>query len=161
MPATYDKIAIASGTGSAGDITFTSIPGTYTDLVLVANIFTTVNANETLRLNSDSGGNYSTTAIYGTGTSAFSSRGSNNNAMVFQSEVFSTSTVSALTVFHLMNYANTNTNKTVISRSSQANRAAEAHVNLWRNTSAITSLTIAGATFTTDAKFTLYGIKAA
>lgn len=161
MPSTYEKIATASGTGSAGDITFTSIPGTYTDLVLVANIFTTVNANETMRVNGDTGNNYSTTSLYGTGTSALSSRGSNNNAMTFQSEVFSTSTVSALTVFNIMNYANTTTYKTVISRSNQANRATEAQVNLWRNTAAITSITIAGATFTTDAKFTLYGIKAA
>lgn len=162
MPtSTYEKIATASGTGSAGNITFTSIPGTYTDLVLVANIFTTVNANEIMRVNGDTGNNYSTTSLYGTGTSALSSRSTNNSAMTFQSEVFSTSTVSALTVFNLMNYANTTTYKTVISRSSQANRAAETQVNLWRNTAAITSITIAGATFTTDAKFTLYGIKAA
>ena len=160
MTSTYEMISTASGTGSAGNITFTSIPATYTDLVLVANIFTTVNANETLRVNGDTGNNYSTTSLYGTGSSALSTRGSNNNAMTFQSEVFSTSTVSALTVFNFMNYANTTTYKTVISRSNQANRATEAQVNLWRSTAAINSITIAGATFTTDAKFTLYGIKA-
>jgi hypothetical protein len=161
MPATYDKIATASGTGSAGDITFTSIPGTYTDLVLVANIFTTANANETLRVNGDSGGNYSTTVLYGNGTSALSTRGSNNNAMTFQTDLFSTSSIAAMTVFNFMNYSNTTTNKTVISRSNKGNQSTETHVNLWRNTAAITSITIAGATFTTDAKFTLYGIKAA
>jgi hypothetical protein len=160
MTSTYDKIATATGTGSAGDITFTSIPSTYTDLVLVANIFTTANANETLRVNGDSGGNYSTTALYGNGTSALSTRGSNNNAMTFQTDLFSTSTIAAFTVFNFMNYSNTTTNKTVISRSNKANQSTEAHVNLWRSTAAITSITIAGATFTTDAKFTLYGIKA-
>jgi hypothetical protein len=161
MPATYEPIATYTGTGSSGDITFTSIPGTYTDLVLVANIFTTVNANETLRVNGDAANSYSTTSLYGTGSSALSSRASNTNFINFQSEVFSSSTVSALTVFNFMNYANTTTYKTVISRSSQANRAAEAQVNLWRNTAAITSITISGATFTTNAVFTLYGIKAA
>ena len=158
MPNTYVALATQTGNGSATSITFSSIPATYTDLVLVANIFTTVNANETLRVNGDTGNNYSTTSLYGTGTSALSSRGSNNNAMTFQSEVFSTSTVSALTVFNFMNYANTTTYKTVISRSSQANRAAETQVNLWRSTAAINSITIAGATFTSDATFTLYGI---
>jgi hypothetical protein len=158
MPNTYTEIARINGDGSATSITFSSIPSTYTDLVLVANIFTTVNANETLRVNGDTGNNYSTTSLYGTGTSALSSRGSNNNAMTFQSEVFSTSTVSALTVFHFMNYSNTTTFKTVLSRSSQANRAAETAVNLWRNTAAITSITIAGATFTSNATFSLYGI---
>jgi len=161
MAKTYEPIATTTGTGSAGDITFSSIPTTYTDLVLVANIFTTANANEVMRLNGDTGNNYSTTSFYGDGTSALSSRASNNNVMIFQNEVFSASSVSALTVFNIMNYANTTIYKTVINRSNQANRAAETHVSLWRNTAAITSITISGATFTTDAKFTLYGIKAA
>ena len=161
MAKTYEPIATATGTGSAGNITFSSIPSTYTDLVLVANIFTTTNANEILRVNNDTGSNYSVTSLYGTGTSALSYRGSNNTAVIFQNEVFSSSTISALTVFNFINYANTTTYKTVISRSSQANRAAEAQVNLWRNTAAITSITIVGTTFTTDAVFTLYGIKAA
>jgi hypothetical protein len=157
---TYEKISTASGTGSAGDITFTSIPGTYTDLVLVANIFTTTNANETLRINSDSGSNYSVTVLWGNGTTAASTRGP-SNAVVFQQDLFSTSTIAAMTVFNFMNYANTTTYKTVISRSNKANQSTESHISMWRNTAAITSLTIAGATFTTDAKFTLYGIKAA
>ena len=161
MPSTYDKIATASGTGSAGDITFTSIPGTYTDLVLVANIFTTANANETLRINSDSGSNYSVTIISGNGSTAASYRGSNTNAVLFQQDQFSTSSIAAMTIFNFMNYSNTTTYKTVISRSNKANQSTEAQVNLWRNTAAISSITIAGATFTTDAKFTLYGIKAA
>jgi hypothetical protein len=158
--ATYALIASATGTGSAGDISFSSIPGTYTDLVLVANIFTTANANQILRVNGDSGGNYSTTVLYGNGTSALSTRGSNNNAMTFQTDLFATTTISAMTVFNFMDYANTTTNKTVISRSNKADQSAETHVNLWRSTAAITSITISGATFTTNATFKLYGIQA-
>jgi hypothetical protein len=161
MPSTYDKIATASGTGSAGDITFTSISGAYTDLVLVANIFTTANANETMRVNSDSGSNYSVTILSGNGSTAASYRGSSQTAMLFQQDLFSTSTIAAMTVFNFLNYSNTTTYKTVLSRSNKANQSTEAHVNLWRNTAAITSISISGATFTTNAKFTLYGIKAA
>jgi hypothetical protein len=160
MTVTYEAIATQNGNGSATTITFSSIPATYTDLVLVANIFTTVNANEVLRVNGDSSSLYSTTSLYGTGTSALSSRTSGNNAMTFQSEVFSTSTVAALAVFNFQNYANTTTFKTVLCRTNQANRATEAHVNLYRSTNAINSITISGATFTTDAVFSLYGIKA-
>jgi hypothetical protein len=155
---TYTEIARINGDGSATTITFSSIPSTYTDLVLVANIFTTANANQVLRVNGDSGGNYSTTVLYGNGTSALSTRGSNNNAMTFQTDLFATSTIPATTVFNFMNYANTNTFKTVISRSNKANQSTETHVNLWRNTAAITSITISGATFTSDATFSLYGI---
>lgn len=159
--ATYEPIATQSGNGSASTITFSSIPGTYTDLVLVANIFSTVNANEVVRVNGDSGTNYSTTELMGNGTSATSTRVSNNNAMTFQGNIYSTSTVSQMTVFHFMNYANTTTYKTVLARANQGNLGTEAHVNLWRSTAAITSIVISGATFTTDAKFTLYGLRAA
>jgi hypothetical protein len=160
MPKTYEPIGTQTGNGSASTITFSSIPSAYTDLVLVTNILTTANANQSIRINGDTGSNYSTTSLYGTGASAFSGRTSNNTALTFQSEAFSTSTVSLLSVLHFMNYANTSTYKTIISRTSQANRAAEANVNLWRSTSAITSISIQGATFTSDAVFTLYGIKA-
>ena len=159
--ATYEPIATQSGNGSASTITFSSIPATYTDLVLVANIFSTANANEVVRINGDSGNNYSITSLLGNGTSATSTRASNNNAITFQGNVYSTSTVSAFTTFHFMNYANTTTYKTVIARSGQSNLGTEAHVNLWRSTAAISSIVISGATFTTDAKFTLYGIRSA
>lgn len=161
MPSTYDKIATASGTGSAGDITFTVIPSTYTDLVLVANIFTTANANTTIRLNGDTGSNYSATVLWGNGTTASSTRASNTDAVIYQQDLFSTSSISALSVFNFMNYSSSSVYKTVLVRSNKANQSTEAWVNLWRNTSAITSITVRGATFTTDAKFTLYGIKAA
>lgn len=161
MPSTYDKIATYTGTGSAGDISFTSIPGTYTDLVLVANIFTSANANQTFRVNSDSGNNYSNTWLTGNGSTAASSRNSNNNSLTTQINIFAGSSEPALHTMHFMNYANTTTYKTVLTRSNRASQATEAIVGLWRNTAAITSITISGGTFTTNAVFTLYGIKAA
>lgn len=161
MPKTYEPIATYNGTGSAGNITFSSIPATYTDLVLVASIFSTANANSILRLNGDSGSNYSVTNVSGNGSTAVSYRGANQTAVLFQQDQFSTSTAAALTIFHFMNYSNTTTNKTVLTRSSKADQSAEMHVNLWRNTAAINSITISGATYTTNAIFTIYGIKAA
>ena len=160
MPSTYDKIATASGTGSAGDITFTVIPSTYTDLVLVANIFTSANANQTFRVNGSSSG-YSNTWLTGNGSTAVSSRNSSNNSFTTQVNIFAGSTEPAFTVMQFMNYANTSTYKTALTRTNRASQATEAFVGLWSNTAAISSITISGGTFTTDAKFTLYGIKAA
>ncbi len=63
---------------------------------------------------------------------------------------------------NVMNYSNTTTYKTILSRSSDL--YTEASVNLWRNTAAITSIIIGaqGAyTFSAGSTFTLYGIKAA
>jgi hypothetical protein len=61
---------------------------------------------------------------------------------------------------NFLNYSNTTTYKTILSRSNRAEQATEAFVGLWRNSAAITSISIASATFTTNSIFTLYGIKA-
>ena len=154
---TYTPIASQTGTGSAGDITFNSIPSTYTDLVLVANIFTTANANQTFRVNGSSTG-YSNTWMTGNGSTAVSGRNSSNNSITAQVNIFASSTEPAFHVMQFMNYANTSTYKTVLTRTSRASQATEVFVSLWGNTAAINSITISGGTFTTNAVFTLYGI---
>jgi hypothetical protein len=60
-----------------------------------------------------------------------------------------------------MNYSNTTTYKTIIARGSGASNEVKAQVNLWRSTSAITSITVyaGGGNFNSGASFTLYGIK--
>jgi hypothetical protein len=161
MPATYEPIATQTGNGSATTITFISIPQTYTDLVLVMPIFTASNANESVQINGDTGSNYSNTWITGNGSSAASSRNTSNTALNIQANIFSTSTSPAFHIMNFQNYSNTTTFKTVLTRSNRAEQATEAFVGLWRNTAAITSISIASATFTTNATFTLYGIKAA
>jgi hypothetical protein len=66
-------------------------------------------------------------------------------------------------IYNIMNYSNTTTFKTMISRFSNSSVIAQAEVSLYRSTSAITSIEI----FTTPDSFavgstlTLYGIKAA
>jgi hypothetical protein len=160
MTSTYEKIASQTGNGSATTITFASIPQTYTDLVLVMPIFTSSNANESVQINGDTGSNYSNTWLTGNGSTAVSSRNSNNTALTIQVNIFSTSTSPAFHIMNFLNYSNTTTYKTILSRSNRAEQATEAFVGLWRNSAAITSISIASATFTTNSIFTLYGIKA-
>jgi hypothetical protein len=62
-----------------------------------------------------------------------------------------------------MNYANTTTFKTHISRSNNSSNFVMATVGLWRSTAAITSITLltnTADTFSVGSTFTLYGIKA-
>ena len=160
MSQTLIPIATQTGNGSATTITFSSIPQTYTDLVLVMPIFTASNANESVQINGDTGSNYSNTWITGNGSTVASSRNSNNTALNIQTNIFSTSTSPAFHIMNFQNYSNTTTFKTVLTRSNRAEQATETFVGLWRNTAAITSISIASATFTTNATFTLYGIKA-
>jgi hypothetical protein len=159
MPKTYEPIATQTLGTATNSVTFSSIAGTYTDLVLVFNGTVSANQYVAVRLNSDTGSNYSWTRIDGDGTSAYSSRGTSTT---FGRLGIGDPTNRTLTISHFMNYSNTTTNKTVLSRSNAD--FVGALVNLWRNTAAITSITVlttTADTFTVGSTFTLYGIKAA
>ena len=164
MPAgsTYTPIATANGTGSSGTISFTSIPSTYTDLVLVSNFESSTAANVFYRVNGDTGSNYSDTTVYGDGSSTGSYRRSNQT--LSYTTYISASGQRVVMTTNFMNYANTTTNKTFITRFNNASFELGAVVGLWRSTSAITSVTINlnnSANFTSNSTFTLYGIASA
>lgn len=163
MPVTYEPIASTTLEVAASSVTFSSIPGTYTDLVLVnTGTFNTSDNSYYLTFNGDSGSNYSTTFLYGDGTSALSTRASSQTFI----SAGRLNTSFGLGITHIMNYANTTTNKTVLTRGNSG-ALVNANVGLWRGTGtpAITSLTAAvpvgASTFSSGSIFTLYGIRAA
>jgi hypothetical protein len=157
MPNTYEAIATTTLGSNAGSVSFTSIPSTYTDLVIVCNIKLSSASTVYTQVNGDSGNNYSKTSIEGDGTTAASSRNSNINSPLFG---YSGSTTGwGTTIINYQNYANTTTNKTFIGRGSYTDYVV-ASVALWRNTAAITSILVGGS-FATGSTFSLYGIKAA
>ena len=164
--ATNTYVALATQTlGSAvSSVTFSSIPQGYADLVLVANGLVSTNGYDfDIRVNGDTGTNYSYTALGGNGTSAASYRNSNATFMRFSTySSWHTSTISTA-IMHFQNYSNSSTYKTVIGRGNDTTYGVDATVGLWRSTSAITSITavVQGANFTTGSTFTIYGIAAA
>ena len=162
---TYEAIATyTSPNGTGTNYTFSSIPSTYTDLVLVCSLkATSANSSIVARFNSDSGSNYSVTQMYGNGSSALSQRFSNQTEVYLSYTGFPTATSTfAPLIVHFQNYSNTTTNKTFISRSGYAAAATDVSVGLWRSTSAISSITLyAGNFFDTGSTFSLYGIKSA
>jgi len=144
---TYQPIASQTLSSAAASVTFSGIPQTYTDLVLVSNVSGSGgNANLRVTLNSDTGSNYSTTALSGDGTSAVSNRSTSQTAMLVVQTGASLNGAWTTYTSHFMNYSNTTTNKTVLSRFSAAGSESTANVHLWRNTSAVTSITIATST---------------
>ena len=162
MPKTYEPIATQNGTGSSGVVTFSSITGAYTDLILVAvSANTSAATNFTIQINGDTGSNYSRTFLNGNGTSATTGRNS-SETRIFFGDVGNPSVPSVNTV-HFMNYSNTTTFKTVVGRYGEADIQTGAVVGLYRSTLAITSITLNSASnnFTAGSTFTLYGIKAA
>lgn len=146
---------------NAASVTFSFIPGTYTDLVLVLNTITSTSSEYmTVTINSDTGSNYSRTRLSGNGTTASSGRESNETLGYIGAETYGTNALKFNTVVHFMDYANTTTFKTYLSRANHVDLAAEAIVGLWRSTSAITTIKV-NSNFATGSSFKLYGIEAA
>ncbi len=160
---TYTPISTQTLSASAASVTFSGIPQTYTDLVLITSSASDLSSGSEhilCRFNSDSGSNYSSTYLYGTGSSALSGRNSNTTgAFIGRHE----QTELGTGITHIQNYANTTTNKTVISRGGLAGQITIAYVSTWRNTGAITSITLTpngASNFDSGSTFTLYGIGA-
>jgi hypothetical protein len=168
MSSTYEPIATISGTGGVSSYTFSSIPSTYTDLVLVTNLFGTNDGVNTLITVNGSATGYSLTYLAGNGSSATSSRTTSSPSWVASLGPLGSgsSTGPFAMILNFMNYSNTTTYKTMIARQNiigTANNGTVASVNLWQNTAAISSITFAiqgGATFNSTSTATLYGIKA-
>jgi hypothetical protein len=161
--ATYEPIATTTLGSTQTSVTFSSIPSTYTDIILVSSAAATTSTGQGygVQFNSDTGSNYSKTFLYGNGSSAVSGRASNQTNISISN--FDASGTPNPTIAHIQNYANTTTYKTVISRGGGVANFTIAYVGLWRSTSAITSMTliIDSSTFTSGSVFTLYGIAAA
>lgn len=163
MATTYEPIATTTLGSAQSSVTFSSISGSYTDLVLVVNGEVSTSQQIALQFNSDTGSNYSSTALYGDGSSGASARNTSTTSMVGGFGWFANGT-RATSIINIQNYSNTTTNKTAIGRGNLSSSYVHAGVGLWRNTSAITSITMfvfGGYNWNSGTTFNLYGIKAA
>jgi len=162
MAITYEPIATTTLGSDSASTTFSTIAGTYTDLVLIASMKGSLNDQSALlRFNTDTGSNYSQTTLIGTGSSAVSQRQSNQTSLRIGNG--NSNTNYDTYVVAINNYSNATTYKTVLSRESVSNVLVSANVGLWRSTSAITSITIllGGGDLKSGSTFTLYGILSA
>ena len=159
---TYTPIATQTLASNTTSVTFNSIPNTYTDLILVVNAKTTSTSWGAFQVNGDTANNYSQTVVTGNGTSAVSSRNSTQPyAFITYNTGPGASDFDYNAIINFMNYSNTTTFKTMLSRANRASGGVEASTNLWRSTVAITSITyLANNSMVTGSTFTLYGIKA-
>lgn len=160
MPNTYVALDIKT-LSSTSSITFTSIPQGYTDLVLVLGSLTfSSGGNPQIQFNGDTSTNYSNTDLYGNGSSAGSTRNSNNNYInVGFSATNGSATEPSTVIVQVMNYSNATTYKTLLGRGNRAGGEVQANVGLWRATpAAITSMTVKVASGSMTGTAALYGI---
>lgn len=166
MPSTYTPIATTTLGSAQATVTFSGIAGTYTDLVVVANVgCSSASQRAGWQVNSDTGSNYSRTIMVGTGSATSSDREANASAAwgIFDATGGIPTTLTGNFITQFQNYSNTTTNKTALTRYNTASSGTGASVQLWRSTSAITSITFltSNGNWLANSTFTLYGIKAA
>jgi hypothetical protein len=172
-PNSYESIATATGTGSSGTITFSSIPSTYKHLQIrcisrlsAAKGYTIVKPN-----NDSSTANYTYHTIYGGGSTVTVDKYT-TGSLGGSYSIYSTGATSELAdnvgvaILDIHDYASTTKYKTFRSFTGYDNNQTNNGIvflisTLWLSTSAISSLTMdaQGGNFTTATSFALYGIK--
>lgn len=169
MANTYKAIAtVTVGAGGAANIEFTSIPSTYTDLILKLSSRSSEDSTITkFQFNNDtSTANYSQRRIYGAGSGSVSSDTQTSNGWInpvaSNKSSYTASTFSNVE-FYIPNYAGS-ANKSISADAVTENNATESFATLtaglWSQTSAITSIKVSpnSTTFAQYSTATLYGI---
>jgi hypothetical protein len=162
--ATYFPLATTTLASAAASYTFSSIPSTYTDIILVINGGTTVNGQFRLQVGNgsvDTASNYSGTQMYAYSTTV----GAGRETAATNPYVGATSTNKSIHTIQFMNYSNTTTYKTWLNKGGDTGQQQnDVSVYLWRSTSAINIIKLAsdgGSSISAGTTLTLYGIKAA
>jgi hypothetical protein len=159
---TYTPIYSTTLGSAQSSVTLNSFSG-YTDLVLITSASSDISADTNhilCRFNSDSGSNYSVIYMYGVGTSAMGEEDNTTGAYLARHHA----TEYAVGITNFLNYSNSTTYKTVLSRGSSGSSITILYANVWRNTAAITSMVltpVSASNFDAGSTFTLYGITAA
>lgn len=163
MAQTYEPISSTTLGSNQTSITLSSIPQTYTDLIIVARGESTSGGSMIARFNGDSGSNYGTTYIYGVGSSPITAGGNTSQTGQFLARTGINHQGGG--VMHIFNYANTTTYKTGCSANQFGYEPIVWRaVSTWRSTAAITSIVFtdeSSGSFTTGFTVCLYGVKSA
>lgn len=167
MPSTYTPISTTTLTSTQATVTLSNIPATYTDiLVVVNNLPSASNLGAYMRINSDTGANYSFTLLDGWAGSNGTFRSTSASFAQLGFWQVGSNNEPYTVIIHMNNYANTNIRKTFLTRVANSAELSAA-VGSWRSTAAITSLTFSAAqnfssnSFAAGTMFSIYGIRAA
>ncbi len=164
MPAGVSAItALANVTlgSSAAAVTFSSISGSYRDLIIVCSPLAASPPDElAMQFNTDTGNNYNAVYMHGDGATKYSGNYSNTGYLTFHPNAYVYGVRSLQNTAQIMDYSATDKHKSVLVRSDTADNATAAVAGRWASTAAITSIKIycrfgnlaAGSTFA------LYGV---
>lgn len=155
---TYTTIASTTLASGSATIVLDNIPGTYTDLQLIfSGTVSGAATNPILYFNTDTAnGNYGYTRWYAYGSGKGSDTG---NGTYILGDI---TTNWSSHIVDIMNYANTTSWKSIISRGHIVDSSESLYLGAWKSTAAITKITLSlGTNYLTGSTATLIGIKAA
>jgi hypothetical protein len=165
VPPSFESIATATPNG-VSTITFSSIPDTYKHLQLRFNVWSNDNSIVGMRFNSDTGSNYSFHFLRGGGSSSLAEGYANSTRIDLHAgqTIYSNNSTMSVGVVDIPDYASSTKNKTSRTLWGKNNNGSGVILlgsGLWRNTAAITSITLYldTGTYTSPASISLYGIK--
>lgn len=172
MPTNPNMVAIQTvtvGAGGAATIEFTSIPQTYTDLVVKLSArSTSANTfeNYILTFNGSSQTGMSGRHLYGTGSAAGSGTYSSGDGSIFSVPANVTASTFGNLEMYIPNYTSANNKSISIDNVSENNATAgqqNLQASLWSNSAAITSIRFAlsGGNYAQYSTATLYGVTSA
>jgi hypothetical protein len=155
---TYTPLATVTLGTAVSSVTFSSIPATYRDLILILSTKLVSSAGTIrIRLNGDSGTNYSDAVMNGNGSTTAS------NSRTGQTGAFagSVGTSDTNTVIQLMDYSATDKHKTLLTRENEPANLVAARAARYASNTAVTSVLVgndAGVNFAIGCTFNLYGV---
>jgi hypothetical protein len=154
---TYTPLATVTLGSAAASVTFSSIPATYRDLVIVfdASITSGATADYQVLLNSSTT-TYNQSYTYGNGTTISGFTESN----LSYAPLGRASTAKGVQVWNFMDYSANDRHKIILDRGNAAGADLLMRSVRWNNTSVITSIQIAlpGTTIAAGTTVNLYGI---
>lgn len=169
MPATYDLIGDTTLSSGATNITFTSVPSTYTDLRLVITL--TGTGDYVINFNGDNGANYANVGFATDGNAGLAVNRTNGNNFYIDNFGGTPTTIPILFTADIASYTSTSSIKSVIMRqrnnqntgSGSSSYTAQI-VGRWNNTAAISTVAVTSTgsnNMGVGSRVSLYGIKAA
>jgi hypothetical protein len=164
---TYTPLATVTLGSTASSVTFSSIPATYRDLIVVLSVRST-RANDldfmAARLNGDGGTNYSDVNMFGdpnNSTNSQSGSGATYLNMVNIDAASRPAGTFSPVVLQIMDYSATDKHKTYLIRGNQISYP-EARAGRWASTSAVSSIVVSvpynSAQFATGTTLNLFGV---
>jgi len=164
MATTYTLIAsVTVGSGGAASMSFTSIPATYTDLLVLSSGRTSSSQTSTNTEISFNGSSANFTGRYLEGNGSSAGTGSYDRFVGTDVAATSTGSIFSNNMVYISNYAGSNY-KPFLADSAQENNTTQAQQtlngNLWSQSAAITSVTLTPATssYVQYSSAYLYGI---